>query len=84
MILNPLKAWREREKLTQIEAAKVLGLQQCEVSYYERFVTLPKPARVAQLDRIVPALGTDLAAAFYRHQIERTPPRRTGANHDQA
>lgn len=70
MISNPLKVWREREKLTQIEAAKVLGLQQCEVSYYERFVTLPKPARVARLDRLVPSLGTDLVAAFYRHCID--------------
>ncbi len=70
MIENPLKSWRERHKLTQVQAAKALGLQQCEVSYYERFVTLPKPARVAQLDRLVPSLGTDLAAAFYRHCIE--------------
>lgn len=73
--MNPLKTWRQNQKLTQIEAAKVLGLQQCEVSYYERGKILPSARTIARINAAVPDLGTELASAFHRNNSAvRTNP----------
>ena len=62
---NPIKEWRETNRLSQVEAAKVLGLNQQRVSFYERNCCIPSPGTVRRLNDRVADLGTKLLLSSY-------------------
>lgn len=51
---NPIKEWREQNRLSQVEAARKLGLNQQRVSLYERTRCIPSPGTVRRLPQFRP------------------------------
>lgn len=62
---NPIKEWREQNRLSQVEAARKLGLNQQRVSFYERNCCIPSPGTVRRLNDRVADLGTKLLLSSY-------------------
>jgi len=57
MSMNPLRKWRQENKLTQVQLQKMTGIPQARISAYEGGVT---PVRKSL--RALHAVGVDIAA----------------------